>query len=223
MFTNGDLLGTLSKIISKCPGVKVLVYDGKPDDKVIKQVTDVRDDIKVIHMDEVRRIGREKMHEARKAERDDIYCCMYTSGSSKLSSRDESRLTWTAGTPKGVLLSHGNVLAASESYRIVKSSPLTGTVASVWTLLYDVLNSSDTFLAFLPLAHILEFVVEMSFIFAGLPIGYGRVKTLNDASVRDCKGDIAEFKPVSVIQTEGGYADLSEHCHWCASRVGVDP
>jgi long-chain acyl-CoA synthetase len=49
----------------------------------------------------------------------------------------------------------------------------------------------------LPLAHILEFVVETSWIFAGIPIGYGRIKTLTDANVRGCKGDIAEFKPVS--------------------------
>ena len=36
----------------------------------------------------------------------------------------------------------------------------------------------------------------MSFVFAGLPIGYGRVKTLTDASTRNSKGDIAEFRPV---------------------------
>ena len=54
-----------------------------------------------------------------------------------------------------------------------------------------------TYLAFLPLAHILEFVVENSFVFAGLAIGYGKVKTLTDANVRECRGDIAELKPVS--------------------------
>lgn len=63
--------------------------------------------------------------------------------------------------------------------------------------MYEYLTSKDSYLAFLPLAHILEFVVENSFIFAGLPVGYGRVKTLTDTSVRECKGDIAEFKPVS--------------------------
>ena len=69
-------------------------------------------------------------------------------------------------------------------------------VGSVWKLLYEYLTTDDTYLAFLPLAHILEFVVENSFVFAGLPIGYGKVKTLTDASVRDCKGDIAELRPV---------------------------
>lgn len=28
-----------------------------------------------------------------------------------------------------------------------------------------------------------------------MPIGYGRIKTLTDASVRECKGDIAELRP----------------------------
>ncbi len=73
----------------------------------------------------------------------------------------------------------------------------TTTVGSVWKLLYEYLTPKDTYLAFLPLAHILEFVVEMSFVFAGMPIGYGRIKTLTEASVRECKGDIQEFKPVS--------------------------
>jgi hypothetical protein len=72
-------------------------------------------------------------------------------------------------------------------------------VGSVWQLLYEYLTAKDVYLAFLPLAHILEFAVENSFVFAGLPIGYGRVKTLTDASVRECKGDIAELQPVSTI------------------------
>lgn len=70
-------------------------------------------------------------------------------------------------------------------------------------MLYDIFTKDDTYLAFLPLAHILEFVVENSFIFAGMPIGYGRVKTLTDASVRECKGDLSEYKPVSYIISHG--------------------
>lgn len=89
-----------------------------------------------------------------------------------------------AGTPKGVILTHRNVLAA---------------IGAVWTLLYEYLTPVDTFLAFLPLAHILEYVVECSWIYAGIPIGYGRIKTLTDASVKDCKGDIAEFKPSIMV------------------------
>ena len=70
----------------------------------------------------------------------------------------------------------------------------------MWSILYERLTTADCYLAFLPLAHVLEFAVEMTFTFAGLPIGYGRVKTLTDASVRECKGDIAEFRPVRTLR-----------------------
>ncbi len=39
----------------------------------------------------------------------------------------------------------------------------------------------------------------MSFIFAGLPIAYGRVKTLTDASVRESKSDIMEARPSIMV------------------------
>ncbi|OCF30674.1 long-chain acyl-CoA synthetase, partial [Kwoniella heveanensis BCC8398] len=170
MFTNADLLPTLVKVIEQCKTVKLIVYDGKADEEHLKKMRAVREDIKVIHLDEVVELGKSKPVEALKAKAEDVYCCMYTSGST--------------GTPKGVLLTHRNVVAA---------------IGSVWTLLYEYLTPKDAYLAFLPLAHILEFVVENSFVFAGLPIGYGRVKTLTDASVRECKGDIAEFRPTIMV------------------------
>ena len=82
MFTNGDLLGTLAKIISKCESVRLIVYDGKADEKVKAEIENSRENLKVIHLDEVYRIGKESPVEAIKAKREDIYCCMYTSGSS---------------------------------------------------------------------------------------------------------------------------------------------
>jgi len=39
----------------------------------------------------------------------------------------------------------------------------------------------------------------MSFFYAGLPIAYGRVKTLTDASVRECKSDIMEVRPTIMV------------------------
>ncbi|BEJ12845.1 hypothetical protein CspHIS471_0300190 [Cutaneotrichosporon sp. HIS471] len=171
MFTNADLLGTLAKIIGKCPTVRLVVYDGKqPDEATIQKFKSARGDITLIHMDEVRAKGKAAPKEAIPAKREDVYCCMYTSGST--------------GTPKGVLLTHGNITSA---------------IGSVWKLLYEYLSPDDTYLAFLPLAHILEFVVEMSFFFAGLPIAYGRVKTLTDASVRESKSDIMEARPSIMV------------------------
>jgi long-chain acyl-CoA synthetase len=39
------------------------------------------------------------------------------------------------------------------------------------------------YLAYLPLAHILEFLVEMSMFFVGMTAGFGRIKTLTDTPV----------------------------------------
>lgn len=83
MFTNGDLLGTLGKIIGECPTVRLIVYDGKADAKVVEDIQKTREGLKVVHLDEVYAAGKENPVEAIKAKRDDIYCCMYTSGSSK--------------------------------------------------------------------------------------------------------------------------------------------
>jgi long-chain acyl-CoA synthetase len=85
MFTNADLLGTLSKIIEKCPTVTMVVYDGKAEGDVVSKLEKTREGLKVVHLDDVIRAGKANPKEAVKAKRDDIYCCMYTSGSSECS------------------------------------------------------------------------------------------------------------------------------------------
>lgn len=69
----------------------------------------------------------------------------------------------------------------------------------MYDLLGNDLKKSDCFLAFLPLAHILEFVVEITLSFYGMTIGYGRIKTLTDASVRNCLGDFRAFRPTIMV------------------------
>jgi long-chain acyl-CoA synthetase len=61
------------------------------------------------------------------------------------------------------------------------------------------IGPGDGLLTYLPLAHILEFVFEHAAIYWGATLGYGNPKTLSDASVRNCNGDIREFKPTVLI------------------------
>jgi len=72
-------------------------------------------------------------------------------------------------------------------------------VGGVYDLFGNELKASDTFLAFLPLAHILELIVELALSFYGMTIGYARIKTLTDASVRNCPGDLRAFRPTIMV------------------------
>jgi long-chain acyl-CoA synthetase len=81
----------------------------------------------------------------------------------------------------------------------------------------------DYLLCFLPLAHILEFVYELCGILWGGTLGYATVKTLTEASTRNCKGDIKEFRPTILV----GYtladplADNSIPAVWESIRKGI--
>jgi len=99
---------------------------------------------------------------------DDIGIIMYTSGST--------------GKPKGVLMSHHNLVCAMGSLcNIVDFNP-----------------EKDRFIAFLPLAHVLELLAESSCIFMGIRIGYSSSLTLTTKSSKvktGCKGDSNILKP----------------------------
>jgi long-chain acyl-CoA synthetase len=49
-------------------------------------------------------------------------------------------------------------------------------VGAVYTLLGHHLTPEDAYLAYLPLAHILEYIVELIMLFVGMPTGFGGVK-----------------------------------------------
>jgi long-chain acyl-CoA synthetase len=61
------------------------------------------------------------------------------------------------------------------------------------------IGPGDGLLTYLPLAHILEFMFENAVLFWGGTMGYGNPRTLADTSVRNCKGDIREFRPTILV------------------------
>ena len=99
----------------------------------------------------------------------DIAVIMYTSG--------------TTGDPKGVVMNHGNLVATVEALtrRLV---PALGPVPL----------PDETYVAYLPLAHILEMAAENVMFMRGSMIGYGNPRTLTNTSAKP-HGDLQEYKP----------------------------
>ncbi|KAL8715288.1 MAG: hypothetical protein Q9220_001246 [cf. Caloplaca sp. 1 TL-2023] len=77
------------------------------------------------------------------------------------------------------------------------------TVAGADAVVGKYLGPGDKLIAYLPLAHIFEFMFENASIFWGCTMGYGNPKTLTDTSVRHCKGDIREFAPTVMVGVPG--------------------
>ncbi|PPR01286.1 hypothetical protein CVT24_006361 [Panaeolus cyanescens] len=170
IFTNENLLPTLIDVLPNTPSVQYIFYDGKPGE-ILDKIRSLRKDkpFKLFHIDELRSVGRElptSTLKPRRPDRDTLACIMYTSGST--------------GAPKGVCITHGNMVA---------------TVGAVNTVFGPHLPAGDRYIAYLPLAHVLEYMVELCAIFVGITCGYARSKTLTDASVRNCKGDLSAWKP----------------------------
>ncbi|CAB1337710.1 unnamed protein product, partial [Coregonus sp. 'balchen'] len=98
----------------------------------------------------------------------DLAVVMYTSGST--------------GRPKGVMVVHSNITAG-----------MTGQCERI-----PGLGPKDTYIAYLPLAHVLEMTAEISCMAYGCPIGYSSPQTLSDQSTkikRGSRGDSSVLKP----------------------------
>lgn len=69
----------------------------------------------------------------------------------------------------------------------------------MYTVIEETVSHNEVVLAYLPLAHIFELVVENLVLFIGGTLGYGNPRTLSDASVKNCAGDMRELRPTVMV------------------------
>ncbi|KAF2217974.1 hypothetical protein CERZMDRAFT_30709 [Cercospora zeae-maydis SCOH1-5] len=180
IFLDPHLLTKLIKPLQETKDIQHVIYndDNSPTRQVdeaqtkanVEKLKQAHPQLSVHSFTEFIELGKQNKVEPTPPSPDDLCCIMYTSGST--------------GAPKGVLLTHKNVVAA---------------ITGVDVIVGPYLGPGDGLLTYLPLAHILEFVFESACLYWGGAMGYGNPKTISDASMRNCRGDIAEFKPSILV------------------------
>ncbi|KAI9839230.1 MAG: hypothetical protein M1819_003223 [Sarea resinae] len=172
IFLDPHLLAKLVNPLKEAKEIRYVIYNsqGEVKQQHIDALKKEHEYLTIMSIDELKELGESNSVDPVPPEAEDLCCIMYTSGST--------------GTPKGVPLKHKNVVAA---------------VTGVDVIVGDYLGPGDSLLTYLPLAHILEFVFENACLYWGGTMGYGNPRTLSDTSVRNCKGDIREFKPTILV------------------------
>jgi long-chain acyl-CoA synthetase len=174
IFLEPQLLKTLINTLKDAKNIEFIIHNTDSEHEIRQEDLDIlrssHEHLTVLSFEDLRQLGEANPVPATPPKPEDLACIMYTSGS--------------GGTPKGVELKHFNVVAA---------------VAGGNSVYSEYIGPGDCLLTYLPLAHIFEFVFENLCLYWGATMGYGSHRTLSEANVRNCKGDIQELKPTLLV------------------------
>ena len=175
IFAEAALLPALSSIADSLPAMKSVVsISGDSEPAFNLPGASVQD------IEELAMSGRTLPELKIQAERqENLAVIMYTSG--------------TTGAPKGVMLSHGNILAAVGGLAEALLADPNFSLAAM--------PANPSYLAFLPSAHIFELVIEFVVLALGMRIGFSSPTTFITGAPRLQKGemgDAAVLKPSTI-------------------------
>lgn len=144
----------IDKVIHFAPQsqfLKLVVCMDKIEEKYKESIAALS--AKFIELNELQELGKQNPIDDTAPEADDLMTIMYTSG--------------TTGTPKGVMLTHRNIIAAC---------------VGVSLSLFRIIPNEDSILSYLPLAHIFMRVAESCFLQGGASISYwqGDIKLISE-------------------------------------------
>ncbi|RIA86944.1 hypothetical protein C1645_828502 [Glomus cerebriforme] len=135
---------SMLKFATKIPQLRVIIsIDPLEDSAKLLREWASELNIKVYEFSEIEKLGKENPRNYNPPTPNDLFTIPYTSG--------------TTGIPKGVVITHKNMVAVVAS--IALATPIT---------------SDDVFISYLPLAHIFGMDIELGFLFVGCSIGYYR-------------------------------------------------
>ncbi|XP_054708359.1 fatty acid CoA ligase Acsl3-like [Uloborus diversus] len=172
--TSSELFSKLKNVLPRAPAITHVVY---MEGTTPPQTEDIPEGVQIVSFTDLEEKG-ENYKDATfiPPAPDDLAILMYTSGST--------------GVPKGVMITHKNVITTVKGFDdVLKNSSLQ-------------LREDDTYVAYLPAAHVLELASECYLSSSGVQVGFSSPQTLTDFSTAvksGAKGDLKVLKPTLMV------------------------